>query len=256
MTINADIEGKLYFDVKKIKSIKGIRYFTSLQQLCVWQDTVGGFSLSNTSLVDLELHSSNLAKYKFSRCHNLKHIRLSGEKISPKVNLHKFKELEKLEVYTMDEMKYEKLHIEECTKLKSLVLANYITAQTIDLGRLPQLETFDFTGTANKIDATGNHSIKKLLCRNCNLKEIQVNDCENLDQLEIGNTQVSTLDVSTNQSLTKLGIEGTEISTLDVTNNLQLQYLDCQKTKISELDLTKNLNFVHGEFDKDVNIIK
>lgn len=240
ISICSDYEqGDLFYIVGKIKSIKGIRFFTYLKSLRVWQETIEGFSLQNTSLEKIDLSTSDLSKYRFHRCKNLKIIRIRSLN-SINIDFSKFEQVKELEIHVNGESEYETLHIEECKNLEKLVLVNNICTDSIDLNKFEKLKEFRYSGKINRIYAKGHESLEQIQCVESGLTGIEVQDCKNLKYLGLALNPLTTIDVTTNRQLRLINVDYTDITELDLSQNPNIGSVYIKNSKISVIDLSNN----------------
>jgi Leucine-rich repeat (LRR) protein len=90
-----------------------------------------------------------------------------------------------------------------------------------------------------ELDVSQCTQLQQLCCWNNRFKELDVTTCTQLQEFYCSNTQIKELDVSQCTQLQTLLCSNTQIKELDVSQCTQLQELDCYNTQIKELDVSQ-----------------
>ena len=113
----------------------------------------------------------------------------------------------------------------------------------------------------SELDLSKNTKLKELWCASCNLTQININGCDELEVLRCSDNDLSSIDVSTNtklkeiscsnkkfselhlshcESLTNLDCANNQLDDIDVSNLSLLDRLNCSKNKLTTLDVRNN----------------
>ncbi|MBR6365807.1 MAG: hypothetical protein IKS10_06910 [Lachnospiraceae bacterium] len=82
--------------------------------------------------------------------------------------------------------------------------------------------------------------LKRLRCRNNELKSLDVRANLKLEELDCSYNSISRLDISAHTALEVLEVNGNEISSLDVSQCPKLWRLDCMENHLTRLDVSQN----------------
>jgi hypothetical protein len=224
----------------KIKSLKGIEFFTELQYLNCSGMKLKELSLSkNTKLYSLRCDNNHLKKLDISHNSELKalicnHNELSeidlsnnGKLVLLQLDYNNLNELilcnnPDLEQVWCSYNKIMNIKLSGCNKLKELYCwKNNLT--TIDFSTNSELQI---------VDLSSNYDITELdISQNKKLVSLDISHLEN----------VNTIDLSNNPKLRCLNVDRCYMSDLDVTQCPELEVLSCDNLCMKTLDLSKNL---------------
>ncbi|MBR4813449.1 MAG: PASTA domain-containing protein [Lachnospiraceae bacterium] len=248
---------------KKIKSLKGVEYFTELVSLsCSWNALTELDVSRNVKLVNLDCSVNQLGSLDLS--HNPKLVTVDCRH-------NKIKSLDmsnnpELEVLHATESGCSSVNVTKCKKLQILSIED-CPIDDINLKNNPELTELyvDFTNIT-KLDVTNNKKLeilycfenhkldtilidpatplRALYCYADKLKVLDVSSYTKLERLVCDNNQLTSLDVSHNPELVQLSCYRNPINTLDVSNNTKLVNLSCADCGLSELDLSHNTELV------------
>lgn len=195
---------KLSRAAQDIKSLKGLRKFTNLQKLVVVNAKIKTLQLDNPKLSSVDITCKNMTEFRLSGGANLKSVTLSEYKATDKLNLHKYKNLERLTIYPSKTIRYKNMGIEKCKKLKVLNLRNKFSAEKINLAGFTQLEDAYIGGNVKKVSAKNIRTLKSLEVESSSLNEISVAGCRNLEWLNCVSDKLKTLNVKNLNKLSKV----------------------------------------------------
>lgn len=203
-------------DDKSIESLKGIEYFTSLQQLRCSRNQLKELDITkNTALTWLNCTNNQLTELDVSNNILLTGINCWTNQLTS-LDVSKNTKLTSLYCY---ENQFSSLDVSNNTELTALNCSkNQITS----------------------LDVSKNTTLTGLYCYENQLKELDITQNTALQNLWCNNNQLTTLDVSKNTGITDLYCEDNQLTTLDVSNNIALQTLSCYRNQLTALDVSKN----------------
>ena len=224
---------------KNISNLKGIEFFTALQQLACYENQLTTLDVSenlalkylwcsNNQLMDLDV-SKNTALEQFnfsynqltdidvSNCPNLTYLCTFGNKLT-KLDVSKLIKLDILETSN--------------NQLSSLDVSKN-TALTV-------LECHDNQLTS--LDVSKNTALTKLNCSYNQLSALDVSINTALTYLDYEGNKLTSLDISKNTTLIEIYGDYNNLSNIDVSHNVALQKLNCGVNLLTSLDVSKNPN--------------
>ena len=232
------------------KDLKGIEYFTELQEFSYHAENLSAVDFSNNKkLSKIHLWGSNtdytdivlgdlpalkdmtITLYKNDRFpstpNKMKTIDLSG---AP--NLLRFEcwsaNLESIDLSNNKELRY--LILAE-TKLNNLDLSNNT--------ELIELQLND--ESLRSVDLSNNVKLKKLTVSDTSFEKLNISNLSELEILSLSNCSISQLDLSKNEKLTYLSIYRTPLLKLNVSKNTRLETLQFSLANNAfNLDLSNN----------------
>ncbi len=221
---------KIIVENKEIKSMKGIEYFTGLEELRL---------KSNKQLTELDVSHNKELRYL-----DLAYVPIKS------LDVTQNKELIKL--YVSFNNTLETLDVSQNTKLENLFCYGESSEDPEVLRK----------GKLAKLDVSHNTALKKLICRYNKLTTLDVTHNRNLENLDCSGNPITELDVSQNKALRHLECQGAstkgklryeteklkvyesighgKLTKIDVTHNPNLITLECQLNQIKEVDVTHN----------------
>lgn len=193
-----EIENTIKIDVNNtnfmaIASLKGIEYFSALQELSCWNNQLTVLDISqNTALKKLYCHSNLLTALDISKNTALQTLWCNDNQITA-LDVSKSIELQELccrnnQLTTLDTSKNTVLQTLYC---------DYNHLKTLDVSKntkLQDLECDDNQLTA--LNVSGCTILYRMDCYNNQLTALNVRDCTALQNLQCYNNQLKTLDVS------------------------------------------------------------
>lgn len=199
----------------KIKSLKGIEYFTALTYLNCYKNQLTALDVSNnTALTWLDCRYNQLTTLDVSKSTALTRLECGGNQLT-----------------ILDVSKNTALTYLNC-------LRNQLT--TLDVSKNAELEFLQFNiNKLTVIDLSKNTALKTLYCHDNLLTTLDVSKNTALETLYCHDNQLTTLNVS-NTALKSLSCYDNQLAALDVSKNTALINLSCYSNKINGTD-TDNL---------------
>ena len=243
---------------RRISSLKGIEYFTSLKVLdCSSNDLTTLDVSKNTALTSLSCGSNKLTALDISKNTALTSLSCGWNKLAA-LDITKNTALTSLycdsnQLITLDITKNTALTSLYCSENQLATLdITKNTALTSLYCSENQLATLDITkntaltslycdrNNLTVLDITKHTALKNLYCNNNKLSALDVSKNTALDSLYCNSNQLTTLDVSKNTALSSLDCSSNQLTKLDVLKNTSLHYLYCNSNKLTALDVSKN----------------
>lgn len=207
-----------YCTDKKLKSLNGINYFTSLTYL---QCSGGGLTKldvsQNPNLSTLYCDGNQLTSLDISQNPNLTYLWCSANQLTS-------------------------LDVSQNPRLSSLNCeSNQLTL--LDVSMNPNLSSLTCRrNQLTSLDVSQNSDLSWLACENNQLTSLDVSGNTKLSSLSCGNNRLTSLDVSQNPNLSSLDCMSSQLTTLDVTKNPNLSHLKCGDNQLTSLDISMNPN--------------
>lgn len=241
-----DEDGDGYLVISEIKSLdladkgitdlKGIGYFTKLQELICSDNNVSKLDLrKNTTLKELYCDNNKLTSLNLGKNAGIVTLSASSNQLSS-LNLGKNT---KLTTLVLSGNQFKSLDLTKNTKLTALdVSGNQMTNLNLTMNK--KLKSLDcFGNQLSNLDLTKNTKVKELVCDGNRISKLNVSKCKYLKYLDCAENKLSNLDVSKNTRLTVLNCSDNKLSKLNLTKNKKLSQLNCSSNKLSALDLSK-----------------
>ena len=221
----------------KITSLKGIEYFTSLQQLyCIYNQLTNLDMTKNTALKNLYCYNNQLTALDVSKNTALIKLGCGYNQLST-LDVSKNTTLEILNCYNNQ---LTTLDISKNTALTSLHCHNnQLTA--LDVSKNTAL--IDFGCATNQLTAlnvSNNTALTWLSCASNQLSTFDVSNNTALTSLYCNYNQLTALDLSKNTTLENLSCGVNQLTALDVSKNTALKTLSCPSNQLTALDVSKN----------------
>lgn len=220
-----------------IKSLKGIEYFTALEDLFCDSNPLTGLDVSqNTALTYLRCAQCSLTSLDVTKNTALRWFSCPNNKLTS-LDVTKNPALEYL--YCIDNQ------LTEIDVTKNAALVNFSCYSnpitTLDVTKNPALSDFSCGGCKlTNLDVTQNTALKYFSCYGNQLSTLDISNNTNLVWMYCNDNQLTSLDVSKNDKMTGLFCYNNQLITLDVTNCTALESLSCNQNQLTTLDLTKN----------------
>ena len=232
-----DIAGITRMDVQneEISSLKGIEYFTALEDLVC--------SFNNLT----ELDVSKNTKLSYLKCSNNKLTTLDISKNAKLVYLN------------CSDNKLTSLNVSNMALISLNCSYNGLTSLDVSNTAIGMLDNghdesdedgvvwydsyWELDCSNNKLtslDVSKNTALASLYCSNNELTTLDVSKNTALASLYCSNNELTTLDVSKNTALKSLACGGNGLMSLDVSRNTALTYLYCNNNELTTLDVSKN----------------
>ncbi|NMW85290.1 hypothetical protein HKO22_06005 [Peptoniphilus sp. AGMB00490] len=258
---------------KGIKDLKGVEYFTKLEELDCETNSLRTLDLSkNLTLRKLHCGYNSLRTLDLSHNLTLEELNCQVNSIST-LNVKNNPALKKLNCYTnklstlniknnpaLEELNCHKNNLSTLDLSQNSALVElhceYNNLSTLDLSNNPQLEAlYCLENNLSTLDINKNPALKKLNCHTNKLRTLNIKNNPALEELNCYKNKLSTLNISKNPILRVLNCDYNKISTLDLSNNPNLEELDCNYNQLTSLDLSKNekINSFNG-YDEEYPI--
>ena len=253
---------------KSISSLKGIEYFTALEELNCYNNQLTALDFSaNTALTTLDCGINLLSALDVSKNTALTLLKCGNNQLTS-LDLSNNPALTHLyctgsRLTSIDLSKNTKLTYLRLVKnqLTSLDLSNnpaltylycsYNQLTSLDVSKNTALKELDCReNDLNSLDVSKNTALTVLYCYSNQLESIDVSNNTALGVLFCQGNQLTSLDVSKNTALERLYCHNNQLTSLDVSKNTALTYLDCSHNQISGdamANLVNSLPFVTGE---------
>ena len=228
---------KIDVNNKQISSLKGIQYFSNLENLdCSWNVLTSLDVSKNTALTELECQYNQLTSLDVSKSTSLIKLNCAFNQLTS-LDISKNTALTNLScLYN---------HLSSLDVSKNIAL----TYLTCDLNQLISLDVSQNTALTyltcgsnqlTSLDVSKNTALTKLQCHGNQLTSLDVSKNTELERLWCYSNQLTSLDVSKNTALTELSCDKNELTSLDVSKNTALTKLYCYDNQLTSLDVSKN----------------
>lgn len=241
-----DEDGDGYLVVSEIKSLdladkgisdlKGIDYFTDLQEMICSNNNLSSLDLrKNTALKELYCDSNKLSSLKLGKNAGLITLSASSNQLTG-LDLGSNK---KLATLILSGNKLKSLDLSKNTKITILdVSGNQLTNLNLTMNK--KIKSLDcFGNQLSKLDLQKNTKLKDLVCDSNRIKKLNVSKCKSLKYLDCAENKISSLNVSKSTKLKALNCSDNLLQKLNLTKNKDLSQLNCSSNKLSTLDLSK-----------------
>ncbi len=215
-------------DRKGISSLKGVEFFTALEQLISSFNNLGSLDVSkNTALKHLQCDGNNLTSLDVSKNTELEHLWCC--------EAHSWENWEEViynNLTSLDLSNNIKLTELFCSsnKISNLDVSNNLALRTLECGG----------NNFSNLDVSKNISLGYLDCTGSNISNLDVSNNLNLTVLYCRSNKLNNLDLSNNSELTELSCSSNQLTNLDLSNNPKLLILSCGNNNLSSLDLSNN----------------
>lgn len=199
----------------KVKSLKGLQYFTNLISLECNCCIIKSLDVSkNLKLTSLKCNSCGLKELDVSKNKNLTHLECGN-------------------LLIIDANNDDIIDESECENMNSIQKLNLSNNKS-----LQHLECKDLWWITS-LDLSNNQELRLLDCEQSSISTLNISRCPNLVELNCNLTDISVLDISKNPELKNLYCYYSKIEILDISNNQELKSLNCSFTTITTLDISK-----------------
>ena len=222
---------------EKISTLKGIEYFTSLEELSCPLIQLSELDVSqNKALTYLDCEQNQLSELNVSGCSALTYLNCKRNDLSA-LDVSNHLALTKL---YCDTNQLSKLNVSGCSALTYLDC--YINnLSELDVSSCSALTYLDCEqNQLSALDVSQNKALTKLDCEHNDLSALDVSQNSKLTSLGCEHNDLSALDVSQNKALEGLYCDSNQLRELDVSQNKALEYLWCRSNQLRELDVNSN----------------
>ena len=218
---------------RRLYSLQGIEYFTSLTDLDCSENEIGELDLSkNTELVNLECWANQLTSLDTSKNIKLKKLCCDNNALTS-LNIQGNTELTRLDCY---ENNLTELDVSGVTAWLEL------SCQNNELTKLKLTRTVtELNCEENQLTSLDLSNYKDLVDLDCSsnrLSQINVSGCTHLMNVHCNGNQISQLDLSGRANLREVQCSGNRISQLDLSGCTYLSTLNCNNNRLASLDLS------------------
>ena len=237
-----------YMEGVTLKSLNGIKYFTSLKYL---EDYSGAtcdltsLDVSYNTLLDtLKLgHQYDLKHLTVGKHPNLKYIGFSGSKIQS-LDLSDCSSLQDISVNCCT------LNVSGCKALKSIHITegkldpqsrDSVLETLLGLNTCSSLESLRATYTKlTSLDISGLKKLKILYLNGNELTSLHIKECTALEKIDCSSNNLKTLDLdaSTRMALKSLEASYNKLTSLNASGLKNVKYLECHENKLTSLDIS------------------
>jgi uncharacterized repeat protein (TIGR02543 family) len=200
---DTEISGITAIDVtdKNISNLKGIEFFTSLQEL----------NCDNNLLTSLDVSTNTALQILSCNYNRLATLNVSGNTA--------------LQVLYCENNQLTTIDVSVNTSLQQLACSvNQLTELNVSVNTV-----LKFLGCAanplTTLDISANTALQQLWCSFIQLTSLDISKNTALEKLDCAFNQLTSLDVSSNTALTELWCESNQLTALDLTNLNSLSYL-------------------------------
>ncbi|MBO4579371.1 MAG: S-layer homology domain-containing protein [Clostridiales bacterium] len=207
-----------------IKSLSGIRHFTSLDKLDCSNTKVTKIDLNdNEALTTLNCSGCKLSTINIADCYALEEIDCSNNNLKEfafsngfltKLDISNNKSLTKLDC---SKNSLTSVNLEGCTDLTDIDLTDN------------QLESLDL-GT--------NTALKSIVFEKNSLKSLDLSKCISLETINVADNKLTALTVGTNDKLTKIIANDNLLKTVDLSNTKNLTSFECNRNALKSIDIS------------------
>lgn len=198
------------------RSLKGIEYFTELEELLCHGLSLESLDLTgNAKLVRVSCEKNSITNLDISKCTALKYLNCSKNQLT-ELDLSNNKELRSLDC---SENQLDELDVSKNPELVSLYCS--------------------FNGF-KKLDISKNTKLSSLNCSYNSLTKLDVSKHTKFISLYCNYNQIEKLDLRKNKNLENLDCSNNLLKELDLSNNNKLEFLKCGSNHLTSLDLSKN----------------
>lgn len=259
-----------------IKSIAGIKYFTSLKNLTLgrYMSTLEGTldlsdmtSLAYVNIIYVSLNitsvdlsgCTSLIKFEYSSNNNsLTNVDLSGctSLVSlfcynkPNLNTLDITDCQKLTYMDIHNTGFHELDLHDLVMLEQLTCSNMSSLEKLDVSGCSKLNNCNLSNDSKLSDLNMSNciSVKNLTAYNSgngyvyisgtNLETINASGCKNLEHVSTTNGKIKKIDVSNCTLLNYLNLYCNELEELNVSGCTALNYMDISYNKLTSLDVS------------------
>ena len=218
-----------YFSPGTISSLKGIEFFTALEDLRCNDNQLNSLDVSGcTALTTLFCYNNQLTSLDVSKNTALTRLQCDNNQLTS-LDVSKNTALTELECYSNQ---LTSLDVSKNTALETLwCYDNQLTS--LDLSKNTALKYLSCGGNQlTSLDVSKNTVLTRLHCYSNQLTSLDVSGCTALTELWCYSNQLTSLDISGCTALTELRCYDNQLTSLDVSKNTVLTRLYCYQNRI------------------------
>ena len=200
-----DVADITWLDVSRseLKSLRGIEYFTNLQQLYCYVNQLTELDVTgNPALSSLDCSDNQLTELDVTSNPALSSLSCSSNQLT-------------------------ELDVTGNTALTSLYCINNQLTELDVTGNQALTGLFCRYNQLTELDVTGNKALTELYCDDNQLTELDVTGNTALTELYCSDNQLTELNVTGNIALTSLSFGNNQLTELDISNNQNLSSFRC-----------------------------
>ncbi len=229
----------LHIEDKRVESMKGIKFFTSLEELeCIDISALKELDISGcTALKELYCYCNSLKDLDISECTALEKLICSDNKLTA-LDVSRCTALKNLDCHGAHYLT--NLDVSRCATLENLD-CSFSDLKSLNVSGCIALKELDCSGTyyLTDLDVSGCATLENLDCSGSALKNLNVSGCKTLKELDCSFTDLTVLDVSGCATLENLHCHGADLKNLNVSGCTALNELDCSGTDyLTDLDVS------------------
>lgn len=254
----------IYVRGKGISDLTGIQYFTALEMLDCGENDLTTLNIaSNTNLKTLRCDQNKLTGLNVSSNTALIELNCSVNTALCGLNVMNNTALEVLNCQTtgisvldvsanteLIELicagnPLELLDVSNCLNLECLICpATYISELDVSANIALTELVCEENAYLTSLNVSSNTALVHLNCTTCNLTELDVSNCPNLEELLFAQNSLTTINLSNNHNLNWIECDFNKLIELDVSGCPLLECLECGQNKLTKLDVSKNTALV------------
>ena len=239
---------------RRLYSLQGIEYFTSLTDLDCSENEIGELDLSkNTELVNLECWANQLTSLDTSKNTKLKKLCCDNNALTS-LNIQGNTELTRLDCYENNLTELDVSGVtawlelscqnNELTKLK---LTRTVTKLNCEENQLTSLDLSNYKDLVNldcssnklsQINVSGCTNLMNVHCNDNRISQLDLSGCANLREVQCYDNRISQIDLSGCALLSTLNCSNNRLASLNLSDCKYLLILDCSNNQLTSLDLT------------------
>ncbi len=267
---------ELYVDDYKIKSLKGIEFFTNLLKLDCSENELVNLDISkNIKLEQLLCKRNQLIALDLSENRFLSRVKCQGNKLTciqvadmNKVDRKWRKDRSAYwntncndddEIIQFEDINFKKALVSdgvdknqdgeiqkgEAKVIKRLYVENKGLKSITEVEFFVNLEKlYCFNNQLAILDVSKNLKLLDLRCNRNQLTNLNISKNANLEVLTCSDNQLTNIDVSKNNNLQILACSNNRLTSLGISKNIKLHKLSCYDNQIISLDVSKNINLI------------
>ena len=237
-TMKIDKNGKLVYDSKTVKSLKGIEFFTDLDMLDCGYNEITELDVSkNKKLMALTCSVNNLNSLDVSKNPDLEILICMTNNIS-KLDVSNNK---KLTFLSCSFNPIKKLDVSNNKKLESLE-CNQTKISSLDVTMLKDLESLYCNENGIKtLDVTKNPKLKNFYCENNKLTKLDLSKNKKLYDVDCARNKLTSITVKDLPDLERIFVDHNDLKELEIRNCPKLLdlylFMNSKLTKLTLVDL-------------------
>ncbi len=232
-----------------ISNLKGIEYFTALEELTIPGILAKSIDLSNNiELKKLQISNRNGIEYTNI---GLESLDLSNNTKLTTLDIHRAPNLKNLnlskntnlESVSLTGLPVSEYDFSNNTSLKHILIENSGNLTNVNISNNTALEGIGIYGADNltKLDISNNVNLTGIGVNCKGITGLDVSKNNKLKNLNLTNcNKITSVDVSNLTELESLYLDGTSVSSVDLSKNSKLFWLRVNSTNISELNIYYN----------------